>query len=126
VHGDRRPERILYVATLADSAGLGRPTMELARRADFMQLAWAAWKDLERRELWVGVGGKAGIEQTDTGDECPALSDRARLDCTLAKFSVMLDGEFKRVSVDTRQVDATSSLAIATRAGDVNGALLTY
>lgn len=127
VRGETRPDRILYLATLADSAALGRPTMTLERRADFLQLAWASWKDLENRVIWVGTGGKAGIEEISLGGDCPNVSGRAGVTCTAGTFAVLLEGAFHPLVANQRGViDASTSMRIGTRADDVNGAVLVF
>jgi hypothetical protein len=125
--GERRPERVLYVASLGDSGALGRPTVSLDRRQEQLQHAWASWKDLVNRQIWVGTAGKAGIHEQEIGGACPKPPPVANVQCTLGKFAVMLDGEFHRLTGDARdQIDPARRMTIATRAGDVNGAVLVF
>jgi hypothetical protein len=123
-HGDGRPERILYLAALADDAPLGHPTASLERRTDVRQLAWASWKDLVNRQIWVATSGSAGISEVSVGGACPAVAGQAGVQCTAGTFGVHLAGRFQRLVDGQRgQVDAASGVGIAAR-GDVSGAVL--
>jgi hypothetical protein len=127
VHGVNRPEKILYVATMADSAELGHPTMTLDRRPDVRQLAWASWRDRVNGRIWVATSGTAGIVEESVGGECPKVSARADVQCTAGKFAVLLDGVFHGLIDNQRgQIDRARQLTIATRASGVNGAVLVF
>lgn len=127
VQGDDRPRKVLYLATLADSAELGHPTMTLDRRPDVLQLAWASWRDLSTDRIWVGVSGKAGIVVESTGGDCPKVSARSDVRCTVGTFGVVLDGVFHALVRGQRgQVDRSARLDIATRGSGVNGAVLVF
>jgi hypothetical protein len=69
--GEKRPEKVLYVSTLVDAGPLDLPTATLDRRPDVQQVAWAAWKDLANRELWVATSGQAGIVEKELLGPCP-------------------------------------------------------
>jgi hypothetical protein len=125
--GETRPEQILYLATMADEAELGFPTISLDRRPDVRQLAWSTWLDRPNRKLWVATAGTAGIEQKALGSACPKVSGRVSVQCTAATFAVRLDGEFHPLVENRRgEIDRTASLSIQTQADAVNGAVLVY
>ena len=126
VQGDPRPTKVLYLATLADEADLSHPTAALDQRPGILQLAWAVWKDLANRKIWVATSGKAGIKLNSLEGPCPKVAGWATVQCTAGKFGVMLDGQFQPLVDGQRsQIDRSASLAIATRA-EVNGAVLTF
>lgn len=125
--GEGRPERILYLATFADQAELGRPAAPVAQRLDVRPPAWASWRDLEARELWVATSGTAGIAQTALGAPCPKVPEDAAVRCTAGRFDLRLDGEFQRVRDGRRgEPDPERRLPIAARATEVNGAVLVF
>ncbi len=120
--GDTRPERILYLATLADEVTLGRPSAGVIdRRLAARELGWASWHDLVNQEGWVAVGGKAGIKQTGVGGPCPKPVVGGS--CTTGVFAVFLQGGFRRIRPGG-QDDGARLLEIATRAAEVNGVIL--
>ena len=106
-----RPEQVLYVAALADSGDLVRPTEVLSNRAGRSELAWASWRDLVTGAVWVGTSGSAGMTKTSTGDPCPSRRAPSQVLCVTATFDGFLTGELHRlgpggmpVSADRRDV----------------------
>ena len=74
---DQPPSRVLYLAITIDSARVAHPA-----NLSPLPFAWAVWKDLGKREVWVATQGKAGIKQQSTGDPCPKALQR-NVSCTL-------------------------------------------
>ena len=120
-----RPEHVLYVATLADSADLIRPSVSLEQRASLAQLAWAAWWDLVSGDLWVATAGHAGNVVTSIGGTCPGGRATSQTHCQVATFAAALDGELHLVGTNRSQVLADRK-DVSFRAEQVGGAILTF
>lgn len=126
VADSRRPAEVLYMATAGDSVVVSLPSLtDIRPSAD--AFAVASWKDLVNQQFWVATAGKAGIKLQSTGEACPKLPSNGRVTCNVAEFGVLLDGEFHPLIRNQRgNVDRSRSLAIGTRSGGVNGAVLVF
>jgi hypothetical protein len=120
-----RPEHVLYVATLADSADLVHPSVSLDRRAASAQLGWAAWRDLASGDLWVATAGHAGLAVTSTGGECPGVRATSQTHCQAATFEVAVEAELHRLGADRSQI-LTDRKDVSLRADRVDGAILSF
>jgi hypothetical protein len=116
---DQAPAQVVYLAITIDSARVAHPA-----NLSPLPFAWAVWKDLGKREVWIATQGKAGIRQQTTGGACPRTLQRNVI-CTLGTFSLFLDGDF-RLAIGRLQVAAEPILGIRTREGAVNGAELVF
>jgi hypothetical protein len=122
----KRPAEVLYLATTGDSGEISLPSLTKDRPI-VDGFAGATWKDLVNQRFWAATSGKAGIAVESTGEACPKPSARGNPTCHVAEFGVLLDGQFHLLVRNQRgEVDRSRTLAIGTRSGGVNGAVLVF
>jgi hypothetical protein len=119
---DRRPTELLYVGTPVDSAAIQHPAAVGPAVA-----ATAIWKDIGAGETWVATAGKAGVSLVSAGSVCPGAKSSMNVDCTLATYSILVDGDFyQSIGGNETNLQPTPVLGIRTRAGVVNGASIIF
>jgi hypothetical protein len=119
---DYRPTEVLYVGTSVDSAAIEHPAA-----AGPAVAATAVWKDLGAGETWVATTGKAGVSLVATGEVCPGAKSSMAVDCTLATYSIFVDGDFYlAIGGSETNLQPTPVLGIRTRAALVSGASIIF
>jgi hypothetical protein len=119
---DPRPTEVLYVGIPVDSAGIEHPAAAGPAAA-----ATAVWKDLDAGEMWVATAGKAGASIVSAGAACPRTHSYQSLDCSLATFSIFIDGDFYRaIGGSESNLEPNPVLGIRARSSAVNGATMVF
>jgi hypothetical protein len=119
--GNARPAGVLYVALPSDSADFAHPA-NLRPAAS----GSSSWKDLAARQFYLAIRGYGIIKPQSREGDCPKVSARASVKCTVAKFGVVVKGGYHALTRNQRgAVDDDRSVVIQTRADGVNGAILT-
>ncbi|MEZ4456182.1 MAG: hypothetical protein R2882_06485 [Gemmatimonadales bacterium] len=117
-----RPIEVLYVVLPADSADFVHPASAQPAPGGL-----SVWKDLAAKQFYLALRGFGVLRPTAREGDCPNVAARSAVQCTVAKFSVRLDGVYHALIDNQRyRIDPDRKVEIASRAEDVNGAVITF